>query len=113
MLSDSRVSVFVSSLAGIELWRLCDFFQRFVPGYHADERWVKETTVVKAADAFIKDERASVRVKLLDAIGAWRDLVALARPLGEDLTRSERDIGANAALHAVLIALDRICPEEI
>lgn len=55
-------------------------------------------------------ERSRIRKKLLEAISTWRDDVTLIE--GKELCPNEREIGANAAIQAVLAALDRICPEE-
>lgn len=66
---------------GIELWRLCDFFQRFVDGYPADERWVRESEAQRFASenaAFRRAENGGYFVGRIDGATAERDRIRTA-----------------------------------
>lgn len=74
---------------GQPLWVLCDYFQRYVPGFTGDSRWVRQSD----AEAAVAAERASIRRALLAEFGANRRIVNV---LGKK--------------RVLAVVLDEICP---
>lgn len=92
-------------------WAVLDTVEDVLIGgisYHREEdaEWLAD----QLNDA-VAAERARVRVALIDVIADRREATALARPLGEELDRTEREVGADEAYTLVMEALDHFCPE--
>lgn len=75
-------------------------------------RAVKQRLADLVAGRAVATERLRIRHELLEAIGNLRTEWSLAKPLGEEGVKTDRDIGADTAFLAVINALDRICPAE-